>query len=308
MKTKSTISLVINTKNEEENLKACINSAKSIVDEIVVVDMQSTDNTVDIAKKLGVRVYRINDSGYVEPARNFALSKATKDWILLLDADERLTSTLRRKIPALIDQGDYDGFYLPSKNYLLGKWIQHGMWWPDFKLKVFRKGSVHWSREIHSQPKLTGKSLTLEPQSDNAFIHNNIQNISGLMKMVSDHSSKEENLKKVNLTADELVQYLDKEFQWRYLEHKGYKDGLHGFILAKFMNVYRLLEFSNLWEKRGYVSNIAPIELYKVVEKNYSLELENKEIRKKLDEILDSKFYKLWLIYCKCKNLIRKKI
>src|SRR5581483_1205183 len=156
-KIKNSISLVINTKNEEKNLKDCIESAIPIIDEIIVVDMQSKDQTIQIAKKYNAHSYTVKDYGYVEPARNFALKKATKDWILLLDADERLTPYLCKIIPTLINK-KYNGFYFPRKNIILKKWIQHGVWWPDYSLKLFRNGFVKWSDKIHSQPELEGKS------------------------------------------------------------------------------------------------------------------------------------------------------
>ena len=157
------ITLVINTKNEEKNIKECILSAKPIVDEIIVVDMVSSDKTVEIAEKLGAKVFKIKDYDYVEPARNFALSKATLEWTLTLDADERLTEELRRKIVRLIKDSSHDGYKFPFKNILLGKWIKYSMWWPDYHLRLFRTGYLNWPAKVHQEPNFTGIISQLDP-------------------------------------------------------------------------------------------------------------------------------------------------
>ena len=96
------ISVVINTYNEEKNISRCLESVKGFADEIIVVDMHSADKTVEIAKKYGAQVFEHEYTRYVEPARNFALSRATGDWILLIDADEELSGTLRKKLEEII--------------------------------------------------------------------------------------------------------------------------------------------------------------------------------------------------------------
>src|SRR3989337_4151360 len=96
------ISVVINTLNEEKNLPRAIASIKGLADEIIVVDMQSDDNTKEVAEKLGALVYDHKRTGYVEPARNFAISKASGDWVLVLDADEEVPPKLREKLRLLV--------------------------------------------------------------------------------------------------------------------------------------------------------------------------------------------------------------
>lgn len=306
------ISLVINTKNEEKNIKDCILSAKDIVDEIIVVDMQSNDKTVQLAKELGAKIYSVKDYGYADPARNFALSKATMEWTLTLDADERLTKELRRKIVGLIKDDSFDGYKFPFKNILLGKWIKHSMWWPDYHLRLFRTGSLNWPTKVHQEPNFTGRLLQLDPLEKNVVVHYNIADIKELLEMVDQYSSVEHTFQlKKNITPDDLVQYLNHEFRWRYLEHKGYLDGMHGFILGKFMDVYRLLEVSKFWEKQGYKEIFTPTNLKKAVENNLSsdevtkvLREELKRLREDLDKIQSAKFYKLWQSYCNIRDRI----
>ncbi|MBI4157482.1 glycosyltransferase family 2 protein, partial [Candidatus Woesebacteria bacterium] len=126
------VSVVINTLNEEENLPTAIASVRDFADEMIVVDMESSDGTVSLAKKLGAKVYSHQKVGYVEPARNFALSKAKGDWIFILDADEVLPKTLQKKLLAIIQTSKNDYFRIPRKNFIFGKWIKHSRWWPDY--------------------------------------------------------------------------------------------------------------------------------------------------------------------------------
>lgn len=299
------ISLVINTKNEEKNIKDCILSAKSFVDEIIVVDMHSSDKTVELAKSLGAKVYTIQDYGYVEPARNFAVSKVTMPWTLILDADERLTKTIGDQIKMLVQSGKYDGYKFPIKNILLGKWINHSMWWPDYRFRLFKTGRLEWTDQIHKEPTFDGIFFNLPPTEKNAVIHYNIADIKELLEMIDQYSTKETIFQsKKNLSANDLVVYLDHEFRWRFFEHKGYLDGMHGFMLAKFMNVYRLLEVSKVWEKRGYKDLCDPMELKKAAESDSVLEEEIKRLREDLNKIQSARFYKIWQSYCRIRDTI----
>lgn len=306
------ISLVINTKNEEKNIKDCILSAKPIIDEIVIVDMQSTDRTIKIAQELGAKIYHVQDYGFADPARNFALSKATLEWTLMIDADERLTEQLRNKISLLIKDNNFDGYKFPFKNILLGKWIKHSMWWPDYHLRLFRTGFLKWPSKVHEAPNLAGKIFKLDPLEKNAIVHYNIADIKELLEMLDQYTSVEHTFQsKKDINPDSLVKYLNHEFRWRYLEHKGYLDGMHGFFLGKFMDFYRLLEVAKFWEREGYKEIFSPLSLKKAVENNLSSNEETKILRKDierlkgdLDKIQSAKFYRLWQLYCRIKNKI----
>src|SRR3989344_6147563 len=154
------ISVVINTLNEEENLPRAISSVKGLADEIVVVDMHSEDATGDIAKKAGAKVFLHERTGYVEPARNFAISKTTGDWIFILDADEEIPDTLANRLRDISDNmHQIDFVEIPRKNIIFGKWMKESMWWPDYHIRFFKKGSVSWNEKIHSKPETKGSGI-----------------------------------------------------------------------------------------------------------------------------------------------------
>ncbi len=310
------IGLMINTKNEEKNITECINSAKSIVDEIIVVDMQSTDRTVELAEKLGAKIYKIKDYGYVEPARNFALNKITMPWTLIIDTDERFTKILLKKIKNIVKEAKYDGYKFPIKNILLGKWIEHGIWWPDYRLRLFKTGHLDWPVQIHKDPVFDGTILNLPPVEENAVVHYNIADIRELLEMIDRYSTYEKVFQSKKMSAGEFVTYFEKEFKWRYFEHQGYLDGMHGFILAKFMNVYRLLEVAKYWERKGYKEMFDSIELKEAVEDHYSQGSYNEnyfrdkieKLEEDLRKIQSSKFYQFWQFYCGIRDNLLKKV
>lgn len=249
------ISLVINTKNEELNLADCIKSAKKLADEIVVVDMCSTDRTVEIAREMGARTYKVKDYDIVGPARQFAVSKAKNEWVFLLDADERLTLRLIKKFRRIVDDDMADVVKIPFKNIIFGKWIEHTFWWPDYHERLFKKSFIRWpdKKQPHQRPKLSGRILELPAQEGNAVIHYNYKNISQFVNRMNRYTSHEGHLKsKSKMSVEEMFEFFEKEYVHRYIWQEGYLDGMHGFILSKLMEFYRFLEVAKQWENEGY--------------------------------------------------------
>lgn len=307
------LSVVINTYNEEKNIQDCIKSVKDIAGEIVVVDMKSEDKTAVLAKGFGAKVYSIRQYGYVEPARNFAISKATGDWILILDADERVTRSLLKKIRLIIDKDECDIVQIPRKNIIFNKWIKHTFWWPDYQMRLFKKGKVKWSDAIHTQPEILGKVLALEPQKDNAIEHRNIKwykNADGLFDMIKTYAKltdfKTSILNKSDLSPTDLFNYMTGEFKFRFIQNDGFLDNMHGFILSKFMEFYRFAEIVYFWEKKGYPDMFGSVDLKQAAEK--VLNSETDSVLVKLEKIESSKFYKIWRIYCKYRDFFKEKI
>ena len=130
---------IIITLNEQTNIKDCIESMQSVCDEIIVVDSNSKDKTRDIAEELGAKVI-IQDYLGDGFQKNFALDKAKNDWILSLDADERLTSDMISEIKSLdLKSSGFDGFGFPRRNFIGSRWIKHGGWYPDVCVRLYNK-------------------------------------------------------------------------------------------------------------------------------------------------------------------------
>ena len=175
---KPLISAVINVINEANNLDKCLHSLKNFANEIIVVDMESTDESVNIAKKHGAKVFSFKPMKYVEPARNFAISKASGKWIILLDPDEFLPKSLKHELTKITLRHNVDYVKIPRKNIIFGKWFHNSRTWPDYLIRFFKKGSVTWNKEIHSQPETKGNGITLLDSEKLAIRHNHYSSVS----------------------------------------------------------------------------------------------------------------------------------
>lgn len=244
------ISVVVNTLNEGKNIRGCLESVKW-ADEIIIVDMYSDDQTVQLAREYTNRIFMHRRVGYVEPARNFALSKATGDWILMLDADERIPKGLAAKLRQIAKENpsEISAVSFPRKNVFFNKWIKHTGWWPDYKPRFFKKGKVLWSSKIHSGPKLVdGEELRLPAEEKYAINHLPIS-ITRFISRINNYTIIEARTLKSEGEAFSLVKALkrsQKEFSTRYIRKQGYKDGIHGLLLSVFMFFYWLLTYIRL--------------------------------------------------------------
>lgn len=149
------ISAVVITYNEEANIGDCLESI-SWTDEIIVIDSGSTDKTVEIAKKYTDKVFMHEWSGY-SAQKNHGIRLTKEDWILSIDADERVTYDLKKEILANLGSKSFNGFYMPRRSYFLGKWLKYSGWYPDYQLRVFRKSDGKFNeRVVHEGVKVSG--------------------------------------------------------------------------------------------------------------------------------------------------------
>lgn len=243
--------MVINTLNEEENIKRAIDSV-SWADEILVCDMHSEDKTVEIAKKLGAKVISHKREEYVERARNFAVSKASNEWILVLDPDEEIPATLAERlqqITVITKQIDY--VRIPRKNLIFGQFLKHSGWWPDYNIRFFKKDAVSWTDGIHRPPVSSGTGLDLEAEEQYAIIHHSYVSISQFLERMNRYTTVQasELQKQGNkFTWKDLFEKPLNEFLSRFFALEGYKDGLHGLALS-FLQAFSFLIVSlKLWE------------------------------------------------------------
>lgn len=250
------ISFVINTKNSAATIVRTLQSIRQIADEIIVVDMQSTDKTVELAKKYTDRIFSHKDVGYVEPARNFAVGKAKSDWIMVIDADEEISTGLRDFIIQLKDdriavEMQADSYFIPRKNIVFDKWIEHTGWWPDYQLRLFRSGRVEWLEQIHSIPMTTGKTIELPANEKYCIIHHNYQTIEQFIDRLNRYTSVEaENDSKFDL-EETLDSYFD-EMLSRMFAHDGLADGVHGVGLSLLQANYQLVAGLKKWQAQGF--------------------------------------------------------
>lgn len=255
-----TISVVINTLNAEKYLEECLKSIKSF-GEIVVCDMYSEDDTIQIAQKFGCKIVYHEKIGYVEPARNFAISQATGNWIFVVDADEIIPTKLVEYLKNFANEQENNNFQyttvaIPRKNWFFGKFVK-GDWAIDRPIRFFKKGSVTWKNEIHLFPKVDGQIYEIPSEKEElAMLHYQCDSISDLVNKTNIYTDFE--VKKwvdsyYNFSIPSLVFEPVGVFFRMYFRQKGYKDGMHGLILALIRGfLYRFLIIVKSWEKENF--------------------------------------------------------
>ena len=246
------ISTVIITYNEEKRLEPTLKSLGGIAEEIIVVDRYSDDDTVKVAKKYTDRVFQRKWTNFADQ-KNFANGKAKFPWILSLDADERLSPELKEEILQVKEQeAGCSGFSMPREVFYLGRWIRHSGWYPDRKIRLFRKEKARWEGEyVHEKLVIEGEAKKLRG-SIHHFTYRNI----------ADH------LRRINTFSDLGAQKLyaqNKKCRWyhllflpffrflrAYLLKAGFLDGFAGFVISV-LDAYsvfaRYAKLREIWKK-----------------------------------------------------------
>lgn len=250
------LSVVINAQNAEEYLPYSLNSVKKIADEIVVVDQESNDKTVEISKKFGAKIFKHKKAQYVELVRNFAISKASNEWVLVLDPDEEVSLGLLKQIKKILENPKADFYRIPRKNIIFGKWIKYTLWWPDYQIRLFKKGKVSWSEVIHSVPVVSGTGLDLPAKEDFSIVHHNYDSIEQYLEKMNRYTSVQADLLKKDgykFSWSDLIIKPMNEFMNRYFTGEGYKDGLHGLALSFLQAFSEIVVYLKLWQKNKFV-------------------------------------------------------
>lgn len=247
------LSVVLATYNEEKNIGACLRSIKSIADEMIVVDGRSTDKTVAEAKKLGAKVYEVENRAMFHTNKQTALQKATGDWVLQLDADERVDEELKTSIQQVIKTNPQKaGFYLKRKNFFLGRWLKKGGQYPDPVIRLVRRGQARFPQQsVHEQIEVDGSVGTLEGH----LLHYTAPTFDRYLRNANRYTSltaQELKESRVSLSFISWLNYVvvkpTATFLKLYLRHKGFLDGFPGFVFALFSGLHWPIAFMKYWE------------------------------------------------------------
>ncbi len=251
----ATISVIVITRNEGHNLEECLSSLKEWVNEIVVVDSQSTDNTVEIAKRYGAIVSQPADWPGFGPQKNRALALATCEWVLSLDADERVPRELAAEIQQVLIRNPQDTAYeIPRLSWYCGKFMRHGGWYPDLVLRLFKRGAAAFSQDLVHEKILTQATV----QSLNtALLHYSFRTFSQVLDKVDRYSSASaQQLYARGKTASvgKAVRHGLWAFIRTYVFKASWRDGPQGLALA-ISNAegtyYRYLKLWLIQQERG---------------------------------------------------------
>jgi len=263
MATLNSLSVIVHTKNSASTLEACLKSVHLLADQLIVMDMESTDDSVAIAKKFKATILHHTDVGYVEPARNAALQQATQDWTLILDSDEEISPALAKNITKLLKEtSSVVAYRLPRKNLIFGQWAQSG-WWPDYQVRLFRTSKVTWKPQLHSQPTIQGELKSLPADEDWAIIHHNYENIQAFIDRAQRYSqiAAQEMGKGERPQATNLVTTWLTEFIKRWYSLGAHKQGQYGETLAALQSFFEVLTLAQYWEHKKWSSTQSPLKL-----------------------------------------------
>lgn len=183
------LSVVIAALNEEENIRDCLESIKW-ADEIIIVDMFSTDKTLDICREYTNLIFQNNEGSVIYKNKNLGISKATGDWILILDADERVSHELKEELIKIINSAaSFDGYFLLFKHYQFGRWLKHGGWYPSYIKRFFRGGKAEFPEKslVHEVLEISGPVGYIKQP----VIHYNHKNINEFLEKINFYSSQD---------------------------------------------------------------------------------------------------------------------
>ncbi len=244
------ISVIVRTFNEEKNIRECLESV-SWADEIVVVDSKSTDNTVAIVKEFTDRVIIQDWLGHIGQSQ-FATDQTSHLWVLSIDADERISPPLKDEIRALdLDHSSYDAYEIPRRHFFMKRRINHSAWYPDYKIRLFRKDRCRWGGYApHDEVKVKGSKKKLRNDLVH-YIYRDIAHFAATKNNYStltaqDHYRNGKRARLIDITLRPLYAFL-----YRYFFRLGIADGLAGFTIsvleshAVFMKYLKLYEIQN---------------------------------------------------------------
>ena len=248
------ITAVIWAYNQEKNIEDCIRAAKLLTHNIILIDLESTDKTIEIAKGNNVQIVSHPNPKFVEPVREFGIQQAKTDWVFILDADERITPKIAKEFRQLTTDNRQPATYfrLPRKNIFSGqKWFKHGGWWPDYQIRIInKKHFVNWPKTIHSTPNIKGECGYFK----NALLHYSHKNLERMVKTTIIFEDQESDLL---YQADKPVTTLtffrkfNGELFRRLIKSCGFLDGNIGIIESIYQAFSKTITYLFLYEKKN---------------------------------------------------------
>ena len=245
------LTVVVITKNEEANIALCLKSVYNWADELVVVDDESKDKTVQIAQQYSDKIFhrKMDNEG---KHRNWAYAQARNEWVLSLDADEYASDELKEEISEAIKNPDFHAYSIPLRNYIGSYWVRHSGWYPAGKLRLFMKSRFKYEEvEVHPRAFLDGKTghLTKDivhkgyPDFEHFLASLNRQTTLEAKKWI--HTGR-------HMSLGQAIWRTIDRFPRSFIGKKGYKDGFIGFMIAFFASLYQIISYAKYWEMKKF--------------------------------------------------------
>lgn len=244
------ISIIIIVKNGAKKIENALVSVKPFAEEILVLDDNSTDDTVKISKKYGAKIVKQTGKGYAEK-RNLGIKESKEDWIFYLDFDEVVTPELADELKDVIKAGEHSAYAVPRKNIILGKWMKYGGWYPDYVERLFRKKDLEkWVGELHERPVYSGSLGYLK----SPLTHYKEDNLSEMVTKTNIWSQTEAKLllksKHPKMAPWRFLRIMMTEILDRLVWKKGVLDGPEGVVYSIYQMWSRFISYTKLWEKQ----------------------------------------------------------
>ena len=243
------VTACIITRDEEVHIAACI-ATLGFADEILVVDSLSRDRTVELARQAGARVLEQEFLGHVRQ-KQLAVEQAAHDWVFCIDADERVSVELRAEIERVLRAPDAAGYEVNRHTFYLGRYIDHGGWWPEWRLRLFDRRRGSWSgTDPHDHVRVEGNVVRLSGE----LTHFNYRDLAQHVLKINSYSAiiaerRVEQGERFSLFR--LVTRPPLRFLRMYLLKGGFRDGLRGFLVAWMGAFYVFMKYAKLWERHS---------------------------------------------------------
>lgn len=235
-----TLTAIILTYNEEAHIAACLESLRW-ADRSIVFDSFSQDRTTVLARAAGAEVIQSRFENYAQQ-RNAALAAVTAEWVFFVDADERCTPALAAEIGRVMAERPEAGWYTPRHNYIFGRLTRGAGWYPDYQLRLFRHGRVHYERPVHEVAVVDGAVGYLSQP----LIHYNYRDraqFHAKQRAYATHAAAE--LRQAGIRPKFYTPFTQpvRHFWWRYITLQGYRDGMHGLRLCLYLAYYEWVKY-----------------------------------------------------------------
>ena len=244
---KTPLTVVVITKNEEANIEACLKSVYGWADEIVVVDDESRDRTVELASNYADKIFyrRMENEG---THRNWAYAQARNEWVLSLDADEYVSDELKEEISQTLPTTQYHGFSIPLRTYIGHYWVKHSGWYPGSKFRLFLKSRFKYEEvEVHPRAFLDGQTGHLTKD----IVHKGYPDFEHFLASINRQTTLEAR-KWIqtgrNMSLGQAIWRTMDRFPRSFIGKKGYRDGFVGFMIAFFASLYQIMSYAKYWE------------------------------------------------------------
>lgn len=241
------LTVIVLTKNEEKRIKACLESVKW-ADEIIVSDNNSSDKTVEIAKKYTNKILNVNFEDFAA-WRNHAMKKATSDWVLYIDPDERVLKPLKEEISSVVNSSNFSAMAISRKNIIFGKLVHYGPFWPDWVIRLLKKNDFEdWIGKVHEYPKFKGKLV----YSKNSLLHLTHRDVESMVLKILEWSKIDAKLRldanHPKMSGWRFLRIFFGEIFYQGIIRKGFFNGIIGIVDSILQAFSLYITYVRLWE------------------------------------------------------------